>query len=213
VTVLRPPAEIVGSKRAYYNDGLQDASGVAAWLNMLLGTEQATRGSARVFVRYHDVLQAWEPAITRIGSALDLPTLAALADDQRAAVSTFVDPDLRRVGLTWEDLALPQRLEEMARASWGALDGLAGPGQDDDAAMARLDACRAAYDAYYQESELVSRSSVIAAREQVMRTPTRTDPEAGVSGLLRRVQPTLGRAVPRPLRVRAQAIGRRWADH
>ncbi len=77
--MLRPPAEIVGSKRTYYNSFLQDAHGVAAWLNMLLNTERATRGSARSFVRYHDLLGDWEPTITRIGADLALPRLEQLS--------------------------------------------------------------------------------------------------------------------------------------
>ena len=58
--MLRPPAEVVGSKRTYYNNLLQDGHGVAAWVNMLLNTERATRGAARTFVRYHDLLDDWE---------------------------------------------------------------------------------------------------------------------------------------------------------
>jgi hypothetical protein len=169
VTMLRPPAEIVGSKRTYYNNRLQDASGIASWLNMLLGTELATRESARAFVRYHDLLEQWEPVTTTIGRALELPALAELTDEKRAAVDGFVDPTLRRVELTWDDLALPPRLEEMARSAWDALDALADPHPDVAALTDRLDATRAAYAEYYRESEQVSRSSAIAARDRMVR--------------------------------------------
>ena len=64
VTMLRPPPEVVGSKRTYYNACLQDGQGVAAWLNMMLGTERATRGSSRALVRYHDLLRGWEQVVT-----------------------------------------------------------------------------------------------------------------------------------------------------
>jgi hypothetical protein len=208
VTMLRPPAEIVGSKRTHYNDRLQDASGVAAWLNMLLGTEQATRGARRVFVRYHDLLGDWEPVIGRVGTCLGLPALATPTDDQRASVAGFVDPTLRRVELTWADLELPERLEAMAHAAWDALDALADPGRDDEAGTATLDAGRAAYGAYYHEAELISRSSVIAARQQLLRKAERAAGTAAatpVAGLVSRIPPSVRRAVPRQVRARARA--------
>jgi hypothetical protein len=106
---------------------------------------------------------------TAIGSALGLPALTELTDEKRAAVDGFVDPTLRRVELTWDDLALPPRLEEMARSAWDALDSLAEPSPDVAELTARLDATRAAYTEYYRESEQVSRSSAIAARDRVLR--------------------------------------------
>jgi hypothetical protein len=162
VTMLRPPAEVVGSKRTYYNSLLQDGHGVAAWVNMMLNTERATRGAARTFVRYHDLLADWEKVIGEIQRDLGLDlSIGQGASDQ---IDSFVDPGLRRVAITWEDLDLPDRLESIARRTWDALDRLPGGGQDSPEVLAELDALHEEYGAYYLEAEVVSRSTVIAAR-------------------------------------------------
>jgi len=214
ITMLRPPAEIVGSKRTYYNSFLQDAHGVAAWLNMLLNTERATRGSARSFVRYHDLLGDWEPVITRIGADLDLARLRELTPADREVVGGFVDPSLRRVNLTWDDLDLPDRLASMAREAWAALDELPEIGEDASDVMARLDRIHEEYAAYYLESEGVSRSSVIAVRQAAERARKQSPPEpvaapGGFRGMAasaaRRVPSSVRRLVPAPARARVRA--------
>ena len=216
ITMLRPPAEIVGSKRTYYNSGLHDAHGVAAWLNMLLSTERATRGSARAFVRYHDLLDDWVPVVEGVGTALGLPALQHLGPEQRAAVDGFVDPALRRVSLGWDDLDLPDRLATMARTAWEALDELPGAGADTAAVGARLDAVYDEYRAYYTESETVSRSSVIAARSAERRqqaeaapaAPSATPPEGPRTAqrlagrVARRLPASVRRLVPERARAR-----------
>jgi len=214
ITMLRPPAEIVGSKRAYYNSSLQDAHGVAAWVNMLLSTERATRGSARAFVRYHDLLDDWAPVVEGIGTALALPGLQELGPQQRAAVAGFVDPALRRVSLTWDDLDLPDRLTTIARTTWEALDELPGAEADTDAVSARLDEVYEEYCSYYLESEMVSRSSVIAARAQERArqesaetpvTPAATGLRACAVRAARRVPAPVRRLVPASARARLRA--------
>ena len=76
-TMLRPPAEVVGSKQKYYANKLGSAHLAASWVNMLLHTERATRsvdgvgeadaGQGRVFVRYEDLLTDWVKTTTRPG--------------------------------------------------------------------------------------------------------------------------------------------------
>ncbi len=61
VTMLRHPAEIVASARKSYGAWLTEASRAAAWLNVMLETEHATRGAQRAFVRYDDLLADWVP--------------------------------------------------------------------------------------------------------------------------------------------------------
>ena len=56
VTMLRPVTEVVGSKQTYYGQmGAGSDQGAitrtAAWINMMLHTERATRGQQRAFVR------------------------------------------------------------------------------------------------------------------------------------------------------------------
>lgn len=217
LTMLRPPPEVVGSKRTYYNARLQDGQGVAAWLNMMLGTERATRGSRRVLVRYHDLLQGWEQVVTSIGKELDLAPLAEIDQRTREEVGSFVDPGLRRISLTWDDLDLPGRLATLARGSWESLDELASAGGDDREQLAGLDHFRELYESYYLESEVVTQSTLIAARREAHRRGVET-PISGRTALValaisgaRRLPHWVRRLVPASLRarVRARLDGRR----
>lgn len=217
LTMLRPPAEIVGSKRTYYNSRLQDGHGVAAWMNMMLNTEHATRGSARTFVRYHDLLADWEPVLAKVGADLGIEELRTLPAESRARVEAFVDPGLRRISLSWDDLDLPERLAAMARETWDALDTLPDVAADPVSA-AHLDKVRETYDAYYLEAEVVSRSSVIA-ENQLRRgprgpggppPPESIPPRVALAALagpaLRRVPPPLRRLVPASARARVRDL-------
>ncbi len=50
VTMLRHPAQILTSAKKSYGTWQTDASRAAAWLNVMLETERATRGTQRAFV-------------------------------------------------------------------------------------------------------------------------------------------------------------------
>lgn len=177
VTMLRPAPETVGSRRTYYNRGLEDPHGIASWLNLMAGTEHATRGRPRSVVRYHDLLDDWSPAIDRVwrrNRLGDGPESAPPAPSEDPG--DFIDPGLRRMRSTWTDLALPERLGGLAVEAAECLDLLAAtpPGVDDDPALlARLDATRSGYADYYAECESVAHSSIVAAR-----TPARSQPRA-----------------------------------
>jgi hypothetical protein len=216
VTMLRPPPEVVGSKRTYYNDRLMDGQGVAAWLNMMLGTERATRGSNRALVRYHDLLSGWEQVVTGIGMELDLAPLSGIDAQAREEIGGFVDPGLRRISLTFDDLDLPERLAGMAHDAWTSLDELVStPGAAQP--LARLDELAEQYAAYYLESEAVTQSTVIAARREAYwrgvaeaRITGRTALLALVVAVSRRLPGWTRRLVPAPMRGRVRAgLGRR----
>ena len=123
-TMLRPPAEVVGSKQKYYANKLGSAHLAASWVNMLLHTERATRPAegdgGRVFVRYEDLLTDWVKTTTALGHALDLQTIIHTRSDQIREVHRFIDPHLRRVTSTLDDLALPQAAARPHRRDVGA---------------------------------------------------------------------------------------------
>lgn len=209
LTMLRPPPEVVGSKRASYNAQLADGHGVAAWLNMMLHTEQATRGLPRTFVRYHDLLAGWSSATARACGELGLSSLV-VPDAARAEIDRFVDPALRRIDLTWDDLDLPDRLGSLARDAWRCLDTLADDALDEPV-LDRLDELRAEYTAYYREAEVVSRSSVVAARASARADaqralaaadPPRSSGRSLALRTVRRTPPWLRRLVPHAARTR-----------
>lgn len=160
VTMLRPPAEVIGSKRSQYNRGLADPHGAAAWLNLVLGTERATRGATRAYVDYHRLLADWAQPVDDLVARLGLTVTDG--PSVRAEVTEFVDPGLRRVRAGDDELELPDRLATLVQGAWMSLGELA----DDPTApapQAELDDVATAYAAYYAESESVARSSVIAA--------------------------------------------------
>lgn len=211
LTMLRPPPEVVGSKRASYNARLADGHGVAAWVNLMLNTELATRGLPRSFVRYHDLLRDWRPVIDQIRADLGL----TMAVDEAAAadIDAFVDPTLRRIDLTWDDLDLPDRLKLLADETWTCLDALAGAA-DTPAVLRRLDEVRGEYATYYEEAEVVSRSTVVAARsaaraeaQRELRAdgpPRPPGPSLAVRSV-RRPPKWMRRLVPRPVRERVMS--------
>ena len=177
-TMLRPPAEVVGSKQKYYANKLGSAHLAASWVNMLLHTERATRsvgvgeddaGQGRVFVRYEDLLTDWVRTTTAMGHALDLQTIIHTRSDQIREVHRFIDPNLRRVTATLDDLALPKRLHDLTGQTWEELNKLADEGGDTSAAHATFDQLRAEYVDLYEEAAAISRSTAEHARHQARR--------------------------------------------
>lgn len=163
ITMLRPPAEVVGSKNQYYGGRLGDIERLAGWINVMLCTERATRGTPRSFVRYHDLLEDWTRTVVRVGDELRISQIQTAGVARMQEIHSFVDPGLRRVRLDWSDLNVPGTLLEVAQESWEALNALAEPDSDTPAAHARLDAARAAYGELYAEAEALAASSIMAA--------------------------------------------------
>lgn len=176
VTMLRPPAEVVGSKQTYYGNKLGAAHLAASWLNMLLHTERGTRESVadggRVFVRYADLLDDWVRTTMHVGQTLQLQHVLHADSERIRDGHRFVDPSLRRMSQSLDDLHLPPRLHELTAATWEELNKLAEPGGDVPAVHATLDELREAYTDLYAEAEAISRSSVVAA-EQKLRAQNR----------------------------------------
>jgi hypothetical protein len=165
VTMLRHPAEILASAAKSYGDWQTPASRAAAWINVTLETERATRGSRRAFVRYEDLLDDWPREVGRMAELLDLPALSG--GDLRARfsqVDDFVDPTLHRNRVRWDELDVPYRVRDMAEEIWALLQPLADPAGDTPEAQRALDDARATYGSMYAEAEAISQSSVTAAR-------------------------------------------------
>ncbi|ABL79999.1 conserved hypothetical protein [Nocardioides sp. JS614] len=170
-TMLRPPAEVVGSKQNYYQNRLGSAHLAASWLNMLLHTERATRESVvdggRVFVRYADLLDDWTRVVMHAGERLGLEHVMHAKSEAIRNGHRFVDPSLRRMNQTLEDLALPPRLHELTAETWEELNKLAEPDGDTPAVHEALDQLREGYVELYEEAAAISRSSVVAAEQRV----------------------------------------------
>ncbi len=228
-TMLREPAEVVGSKQTYYRNRLGSAHLAASWVNMMLHTERATRtsrtdgvsadGGARVFVRYADLLTDWTRTTMRVGDELDLYHVQHAQYEAIRDVHRFVDPTLRRISVSLDDLGLPPRLHALVAETWSELNKLADPGGDTPEAHTALDQLREEYVSIYEEAEAIARSSAVAAGAAARRdaarqgsgaaAPDAPSPKRGLAdriphdvrakvppGLRRNVRRALGR--PRP---------------
>jgi hypothetical protein len=170
LTMLRHPAEVVGSKNTYYyrkesaeRRRVGETSRVASWVNVALFGELATRGRPRSFVRYTDLLADWRKEVERVAEELDLGIRDGLPPDGVAAVEEFIDPDLRRVRVTWDDIEVPEALQELAEQVWVQLDRLVDAGGHDEVAEAALDAARTRYVQMYDDAFALASSSIDAS--------------------------------------------------
>jgi hypothetical protein len=159
LTTLRHVTEVVGTRD-------RPSARTAAWVNMMLHTERATRGSLRAFVRYDDLLADWTIPLFRVGSEFGLRAVTEASANSMRKVHQFVDPDLHRAHHTWADLAVPHRLQEIAEESWKALSALADPDGDTPERHATLDGLRDSYVELYDEAEGIAASTADAARRE-----------------------------------------------
>jgi hypothetical protein len=164
VTMLRHPTEVIASARKSYGDWQPEASRAAAWVNVTLETELATRGSTRAFVRYEDLLSGWRGELERVQAALGVPLMATATEAQAAGVDAFVDPALHRNRGSWADREVPDRVRDLAEDVWRRVQPLARDGADEPAVLAALDEARAAYGALHAEAEVLAHSVIVAAR-------------------------------------------------
>jgi hypothetical protein len=206
VTMLRPVTEVVGSKQQHYGSKFGEVNRTAAWVNMMLHTERATRGSARAFVRYDDLLRDWTVPLFGIGQAFDLASVQTASANDIRAVHAFVDPSLRRVQLTWDDVEVPPRLREIAEESWQGLDRLADPGGDTPDVHATLDELRTAYAELYDEAEAIAQSTALAAhRDGAAQLPAPSTTRRGVDRVPHGVRAMVPASARRGIR---RALGR-----
>jgi hypothetical protein len=197
LVTLRHPAEILASARSWYGRWQTDASRAAAWLNVMLETERATRSKPRVFVRYEDLLGDWLGEVRRIGDQLDLPLLRRLDQARLAEVGEFVDPTLHRSRVGWDELDVPPAIREMAEEVWEQLQLLARPDPDTTGAAPVLDATRSRFDELYAEAESIAQSSVTAVK------PRRPRPKPPPPRTLRA---RVTRRIPKRIRVRLRSL-------
>jgi hypothetical protein len=199
ITMLRHPAEILTSARKSYGTWQSDASRAAAWLNVMLETEQATRGARRAFVRYEDLLGAWHREVTRVGGDLDLPLLTDVATERRTAVDAFVDPGLHRNRVRWGDLDVPEAVRGLCERVWDLFQPLAEAGIEPTETFAQLDAAHDEYRVLYRDAEAISQPSVTAVR------PRKKDAAKAPPTLRMKVV----RRIPKPVRRRLRRLAGR----
>lgn len=189
LTMLRHPAEVVGSKDAYYKARSVGGSvrhaqttRVASWLNVALFSEQLTRGGARTFVPYVDLLDDWRTVVARVVDELALPVGGDLSPAATAEIDEFVDPGLHRIRTEWSDIDCPDDVRDLAQATWDQLDVLARSGGSDAAAEAALDELRAQYVTRYADAEALAQSTAEAARRAAAHQAKKKAGNSGAGG-------------------------------
>jgi hypothetical protein len=164
-TTLRHPLEVIASKQAYYGENYHPNNRVAGWLNTMLYTERATRGSRRALIRYDDLLSDWMQALAEASEALDLALIERSTPTHMRAAARLVDPSLRRARATWSSLEVDDRLVELAEETWGVFDRAATTSSLNNASVrSDLDQLRGRYVDLYTFAESLAESSVAAAR-------------------------------------------------
>lgn len=200
LTMLRHPAEVVGSWRTHYAKTPEAAERrsretglLAGWVNAALFNEKVFRGDPRVFVHYADLLRDWRQEMSRISATLDLQLNTDPASREPHPVDEFIDVGLHRVRVTFDDLHVPDSLAALADETWSCLAALADPAGDHDTATIRMDTLREEYDVLYDYSKALVRDATEARLRQA-RARTRQQVEAELrensptsNGLPRRV--------------------------
>ncbi len=200
ISMLRHPAEVVGSRATYYASDDEatrlryETFSVARWINSSVISERQTRDQARAFVRYTDLLESWRPVLLGLGTDLGLRFTPDPAADGPSPVDEFIDPDLRRHRVTWDELSIPVQLQDVAQQVWDALEVLARAHGSDADASARLDALGARYERLFADAAAIShdameeakvearKAGARAARERLARKAAPAGPETRPEG-------------------------------
>ena len=174
LTMLRHPAEVVGSKSTYYaHPGKHDADAkytgatfTANWIAMMLVTERNTRDADRAYVHYADLLTDWRATLGRAAETLRLSMRDG--DDGMdpagvAEVDAFIDPSLHRVKVTWDDVDAPAPLKDIAEQVWQEILRIVEAGGHRPESSAALDQVAETYADLYLAAEATTLSTVDAA--------------------------------------------------
>lgn len=176
VSMLRHPAEVVGSRTTYYaspNDEAKRRSyetfNVARWINSSLISERETRGHARAFVSYPSLLEDWRPVLAGIAEDLGLSYDVDVAGGDPSPVDEFIDPGLRRHQVTWDELEVPDELRDIAECVWHDLVTLAAAHGVDEAASADLDVQAGRYARLFAASADIAHDALETERTDAKR--------------------------------------------
>jgi hypothetical protein len=167
LTMLRHPAEVLGSRSTYYRGnrpGIDDfqftVMNLCGWINGNLVVERQTRADRRVVLGYHDLLADWRACLGRVRDSLDLVLDDDLDPGHRHAVDDFIDPGLRRHEPSWEGWDVPRDLVEIAQEVFDQMTSLADAGGHDAAAEAALDAVGERYAGVMRDAEAIAHDAI-----------------------------------------------------
>jgi hypothetical protein len=208
LTMLRHPAEVLGSRSTYYRGyrpGMSDwqfsVMNLCGWINGNLVVERQTRGDQRVVLRYNDLVSDWRPCLERVRDTFDLELDDDLRPGHHHEVDDFIDPGLRRHEPSWEGWDLPPDLVAIAQEVYDAMGALADSGGHDEPAQAALDGVAARYE------DLVRVSQAIAHDTALSRGKSMT---AGLTAELEQAQERVRSLESRPVEAPAPSYRQVW---
>jgi hypothetical protein len=190
ISMLRHPAESIGSRSTHYvskdspNRGRYETFTTARWINNSVISERETRGQIRAYVQYTDLLEDWRPVVARLRDQLGLSYNTDLSREERHAVDDFIEPSLRRHGVSWDGLTVPQRLIDLAEAVWADVALLGEHGGVDEKASADLDAQGERYRQIFWESSAIAHDAIQHAKVDARREGVREGQERTAGGPL-----------------------------
>lgn len=180
LSMLRHPAEVVGSRTTYYANRSDEvarlryeAFNVARWVNSSLISERETRGEVRTFVPYTDLLEDWRPVLRRVSEELGLKLNSDLAPGTHHPVDDFIDPSLRRHQVTWDEIDVPATLQQVAQSVWDDLLALSARGGADAQVSADLDDLGVRYSRLFSEAAAISHDATEEAKDDARRAGAR----------------------------------------
>jgi glycosyltransferase involved in cell wall biosynthesis len=135
VLPVRHPFEVAASLQR--RDSLPRAHALALWLQHVLAAEHASRGLARCFVAYDDLLQDWRSVVHKISGTLGLawPRESIRVADE---IDEFLSSELRHHRSTKGALLAHDALHSLCVRAWSALKLLCADDKD-ESARAKLD--------------------------------------------------------------------------
>ncbi len=182
LSMLRHPAEVLGSRTEYYASGADDerrryyaTCSLGRWINSCVVNERETRGEARTFVRYTDLLGDWRTTMKKVARDLGLHYDTDFDDPTARTVDEFIDPDLRRVQVTWDDVDVPTYLREIADDVWQVLGRIADSAGSDDAASRALDELGTRYAEIHKDAKAIAHDTTEQAVHKAKATAVRQE--------------------------------------
>jgi hypothetical protein len=165
VVMLRHPSEVSSSRSEFYHS--RELTAVAGWVNVALLTERLTRGAARAFVLYPAVTVDWRTQLTRVQDLLGLH-LEPGPEQGCHPADDFIDPALRRRTPGWEHSPVPERLRDLADATFDALSSVIDS-DGDERLVKELSDLQAEYRTLHQDSMDMVRHHVMRERRRARR--------------------------------------------
>lgn len=136
ILVLRDPREVAASLQA--RDGMETDVALRLWLRHVLEAERGTRGLARVFVTYEEMITDWRRATDRIARTLEV----SFYENRRSeiALDAFVSPALRHHRGGGDASLEASPLTDLARSAYEILLRGRKDGEPDGRALEALEA-------------------------------------------------------------------------